>query len=446
MKKLMICFLFTSGLTFAQEPVELELSEAVSYALEHKADAEKARLDIDNADAQIAEVRANALPNISASAATTYNPLLQQNILPGEFFGAPGEDIAVAFGRKWNSNANVQLSQVLFNQAVFTGLKAAKSTKEFYQLNAQLTNEEIIETVATAYYQVYQSQQMLENINSNLELTEQTLKIVEGLYVNGLAKKIDYDRTKVALNNLISNKQQAINAVELSENALKFMIGMSIAQEITLPEQNFQPAFLPGTDLKMSERTELALLDKQMELLKWQKKATLAEYYPSASLVGNYGWLGQGNEIPLWNGKDQGVFWSDLGSIGVNISIPIFNGGATKARVKQNQIEIEKAQEDFQETELALQLAYKNAIAQLENSFLTIETQEENVTLAQEVLEDTQNNYELGLASLNDMLDVERELAEAKNNLTNAQLDYKLAEVSLLKSQGKLETLKENNL
>ena len=391
MKNMIVWFLLATSIAFAREPVELDLTEAVSYALEHKADAEKARLDINNADAQISEVRANALPNLSANAGTTYNALLQENILPGEIFGAPGESIAVAFGRKWNSTANVQLSQTIFNQAVFVGLKAARSTKEFYQLNAKLTNEEIIEKVATAYYQVYQSQQTLENLQSNLELTEKTLKIVKGLYDNGLAKKIDYDRSIVALNNLKSNRQQAINAVDLSENALKFMIGMAIDQEITLPEQSFQPTFLPGIEFGISDRTELELLDK-------------------------------------------------------HISIPIFNGGATSARVRQNQIEIDKAQEDLEETKLSLQLAYENATAQLENSFLTIDTQEENVALAQEVLEDIQNNYELGLASLNDMLDAERELSTAKNNLTNAQLEYKLAEVALLKSQGKLETLKENNL
>ncbi|UJH92896.1 TolC family protein [Antarcticibacterium sp. 1MA-6-2] len=447
MKKLLIGLLLTSSFSFAQEsPIELNLPKAVSYALENKAEAQKARLDIEQANAKIAEVRANALPNISANANTTFNPLLQQNLLPGEIFGMPGEDIAVALGRKWTSNANAQLTQTLFNQQVFTGLKAARSTKEFYQLNAQLTNEEIIEKVATAYYQVYQTQQMLENLQSNLELTEQTVNIVKGLFENGLAKEIDYDRSKVALNNLIASRQQALNAVELSENALKFMIGMSMSQEIRLPAEAFQPVVLPGKNLEMNERTELQLLNKQIELLNWQKKATLAEYYPSAALVANYGWLGQGDVVPLWNGKDKGVFWSDLSAVGLNIQIPIFNGGATKSRVKQNQIDIEKAQADFRETELALQLAYSNALAQLENNLITIRTQEENVELAQEVYQDTQNNYGLGLASLNDMLDAERDLAEAKNNLTNARLDYKLAEVELLKSQGKLETLNENNL
>lgn len=446
MKKLLIGLLFTTGFAFAQDPVALDLKEAVAYALEHKAEAEKARLDIKNADARIAEVRANALPNLSASANTTYNPLLQENVLPGEIFGMPGQDIAVAFGKEWTSNANAQLTQTLFNQQVFTGLKAAKSTKEFYQLNAQLTNEEIIERVANAYYQVYQAQQMLENLQSNLELTEQTVEIVQGLFENGLAKKIDYDRSKVALNNLVANRQQVLNSVALSENALKFMIGMPIGQEISLPEQTFDPVILPETNIGEVERTELQLLNKQLELLNWQKKASQAEYYPSAALIANYGWLGQGDVFPVGNGEDKGVYWSDLAAVGVNINIPIFNGGATKSRVKQNQIEIEKAREDLKDTELAMELAHANAVAQLENSLLTIRTQEENVALAREVLEDMQNNYGLGLASLNDMLDVERDLAAAMNNLTNARLEYKLAEVQLLRSQGQLETLTNNTL
>ena len=446
MKKLLISFLLVTGLASAQEQQVISLSDAISFALENKADAEKARLNIAGADAQIAEVRASALPQLNGSGSTTYNPLLQESILPGVLIGKPGEDIAVAFGKKWSSVGTVQLTQTLFNQAVFTGLKAAKTTKEFYLLNAQLTEEQIIEKVATAYFQVYKSKQVVENLQSNIELTEQTIEVVKGLYENGLAKKIDLDRAKVAVNNLIAGRQQALNAVELTENALKFMIGMSISEEIALPEESFQPVYLPSADYDSAERTELQLQQKQVELLNWQKKATLAEYYPSASLSANYGWLGQGDEVPLWNGQQNGVNWSDMAGIGVNVQIPIFNGFATKSRVKQDQIEIEKARADLQEIKLGLQLAYKNALAQLENNLLTIQMQEENVQLAQQVFEDMSNNFELGLASLNDLLDAERDLAAAKNNFSNARLDYKLAEVQLLKSQGNLQTLTENIL
>ena len=445
MKKLIFGFIFCGALMSGQQVQRLTLSEAIAHALEHKAEAEKARLDIRKGDAQIAEVRANALPNLSFNSNTSYNPLLQETVLPGEMFGAPGQQVKVAFGQKWTSSNMVQLTQVLFNQSVFTGLKAARSTKEFYILNAALTEEQIIERVANAYFQVYQAEEMLNNAKSNLDITTQTIQIIQGLYDAGLARKIDLDRTVVARNNVNSGVLQLENTLDLAENTLKFMIGMPMNQEIELPEQTFDPAILPDRTANFEDRTELKLMDKQLELLQWQKKATIAEYYPTAALSANYGFLGQGEKMPWWNGSSNGVFWSDLASIGLNISIPIFNGFATKSRVELNQIEIEKAEADLRETYLGLDLSHKNALVQLENNMTMITTQEGNMKLADEVLANTRCNYQHGLATLNDILDAERDLTEAKNNLTKAQLDYKLAEINLLKSQGKLRTLNENN-
>ena len=152
MKKFAFSLLFIGGLIFGQEAKMLTLPEAISYALQNKADAEKARLDIRRGDAQIAEVKSSAYPNISFGSNTTFNPLLQESVLPGEIFGAPGQQVKVAFGQKYTSSNMLQLTQVLFNQSVFTGLKAAKTTREFYIINAELTEEQIIERVANAYF------------------------------------------------------------------------------------------------------------------------------------------------------------------------------------------------------------------------------------------------------------------------------------------------------
>ena len=315
MKKLLIGLVLCGGLFQAQEAKVLTLPEAIEHALQHKAEAEKARLNIKKGDAQIAEVKANAYPNLSFNSNTAYNPLLQETVLPGEMFGAPGQQVKVSFGQRWTSSNMIQLQQQLFNQSVFTGLKAAKSTKEFYLINAQLTEEQIIEKVANAYFQVYQAEQMNENAKSNLKINDQTIKIIKGLYDAGLARKIDYDRVVVARNNVNSAVQQTSNAVDLSENALKFMIGMDMNQEIQLPQQTFDPSVL-GYDANMDDRTEIKLMNKQLELLEWQKKASEAEYYPVVALSANYGFLGQGAKFPWWHGEKDGVYWSDLASIG----------------------------------------------------------------------------------------------------------------------------------
>ena len=430
--------LLTTALS-AQSSRELSLSEAISYALQHKADAEKAQLNIKNADAQITEAKAGALPKLNASSTTTYNPILQEMVIPS--FIDPTQTLKLTMGQKWTSSNSLALQQALFNQAVFVGLKAAKSTREFYIINAQLTEEQIIEKVANAYYQVYQAEQMLSNLDDNLAITEQTNTIIKGLYDAGLAKKIDYDRTQVALNNLKSTRNQLVNTVSLSENALKFIIGMPMEESVKLPASAFDPQLIEVEETQLSERTELKVLGKQLELLDWKKRATEAQYYPTASLSANYTWYGQGSKFPWWNGSKNGVYWSDIASISLNITVPIFNGFAIKSKVEQSKIEIQKAQADLRDTQLALDMSFKNAKTQLENSAIGISTQEENVKLAEEVLSNIRNNYKFGLASLNDILDAEKDLASAKNNLTKSKLDYKLAEIQLLKSQGKLKTL-----
>ena len=217
MKKIAVIalLLFNVGV-WAQEIKELTLKEAVNYALENKNEAKKARLEIQKSNYKIKEVRANALPNVSVSGGINYNPLLQETVLPGEIFGQPGRSINVAFGQKWNANATAVATQVLFNQTVFTGLKAARTTREFYILNNELTEEQVIEKVAKAYFQVYKTQQQLNNLESNLALTQKTVDVIKGLFDAGLAKKIDLDRVNVTLNNLKSARQQLVNAVEIT--------------------------------------------------------------------------------------------------------------------------------------------------------------------------------------------------------------------------------------
>jgi len=121
--------------------------------------------------------------------------------------------------------------------------------------------------------------------------------------------------------------------------------------------------------------------------------------------------------------------------------VPIFNGFSTRSKVRQADVDIRKTQEDLIDTKLSLDMAFQNAKTQINNSIITINNQKENATLAQEVLNDTQNNYQNGLATLTDLLDAENAYIEAQNNYTSALLDFKLAEVQLIKAKGELRTL-----
>lgn len=213
MKKTILITLLTFTLfVSAQEVAPLTLKDAINFALENKSDAKKAKLEVENSEYKIQEVRSRALPQISANGSLNYNPILQTTVIDGDNFGAPGTIIQAAFGQKWNSVAGVSFSQAIFDQSVFTGLRAAKTTREFYQINAELTDEQVIERVANAYYQVYVQQQQLLLVENNLKNASKVKDIIKGQFENGLAKKIDLDRISVRVNNINALKQQINNA------------------------------------------------------------------------------------------------------------------------------------------------------------------------------------------------------------------------------------------
>ena len=442
MKKLFLIPLFVFALTANAQIKTLTLKDAITYALENKAEAKKAKLEIENGEYKIQEIRSRALPQISANGSLTYNPILQTNVLDGAMFGQPGQSIQVAFGQKWTSGAGISLSQAIFDQSVFTGLRAAKSTREFYQINNQLTEEQVIERVANNYYSVYVQRERLILLDSNYVNTTKVRDIVKGQFDNGLAKRIDLDRIIVKMSNIDTDRQQIKNQIELQENALKFYMGMPIETQIALPKTEFEITPIALTELpNTANRTEYLLLKKQEELLEFQKTAVKAEYYPTLSLVAGYNYLGQGPEVPFFAKPADGVYWSDYSAIGLNLRVPIFTGFGTRARVRQADVNIRSLQEDIKDTQLGLDLDYRNAKAQIENNLVTIKNQKENMRLAGDILKNTKNNYLQGLASLTDLLDSENASLEAQNNYTRAVLAYKIAEIALIKSKGELKNL-----
>ncbi len=427
-----------------QDTVKLELKDALGYALSANQDARKSRLDIENSDYQIDEVRSRALPQISGSAGLNYNPILQKSALPGDIFGKPGETLLVAFGQKWNANAGISLNQTLFDNSVITGLKAARTTREFYQLNAKLTEEQIIEEVATTYYKVLVQRQQLSTLDSTISNTQKVWNILKSLLDNGLAKKIDVDRIAVNYSNLNSQRVQLVNGMELLQNQLKFYMGMPIETPVVIPNatlSEIHPSVVAVTDRNGINRTELVLLGKQKELLHYQREAFRSEYMPSLSLTGSYSYQGLGNKFPIFRGTDKGANWFDVSVVGLSLRVPLFNGFATRSRVRQAEVSIKKIEEDISRTKLALNLDFENAKTQMNNSVVNMNSQEKNMQLAEQVYFNTQNNYNNGLATLTDLLQSETSLTEAQNNYSKSLLDYKIAEIQLIKANGTLKSL-----
>ncbi len=426
----------------AQE--EITLKQAIQFALENKAEAQKARLEITRGDLKIKEAKSGALPQISASGGLQYNAIIQENALQMQADDGQGnvvnQTMIIKMGQPWNTNASLSLYQNLFDQRVFTGLKAAKSTREFYQINAKLTEEQIIQRVATAYHQVFVTSQKLENIDASYENTNKIKNIIQSLFDNGLAKEIDLDRTKVSLVNIQSTRQQIVNAVQLQEFALKFYMGMPVETPIKLVGEASEIDYLLLEEqFDYTKRTEVAALLKQKELLGYNYEATRALLYPTVGLTANYGINGFGQDFPLNNS----TYWSNLASIGLQVKVPIFTGFSTKSKIEQAQLDIDKLDLEIKDALLGLDLEYLTAKTEISNLIVNLDNQKANVQLAEKVFKNTQANYQHGLAPLTELLDAEQAYTTAKNNYSNVLLEYKVAEVALLKARGELNKITE---
>jgi len=423
----------------------LTLKDALNYALNNSEALRKARLEIEGGRHKVAEVRASALPQIDAVSTLTNNLLVQQFVLPAEFMGGtPGEFVAIEAGQTWNAMSQVQLNQQIFNQQVFTGLKAAKSSEEYYRLAAQLAEENLIQQVATNYYQVIITRQQLNVVKANIERVSQLEKTTENQFNLGLAKKIDLDRIRVNKGNLRAQYEQLEYAVTQQENLLKYYMGMPIAQPIVIPETEVNKleseavVSLANGTFNVEQLVDYQVLKRQEDLLGLQRKSYIAEYYPTLSISGNYLYNSQSNRFNLYSPRALNY---DMSAVTLNLRIPIFDGNARRSRIRQADVELQKIHEDLRNTSNALTMAYENAKIQIKNSLNTIESQRANKEFAEEVFKSTQNNYQNGLASLTDLLTAETDLVAAQNSYNEALLNYKVAQIELVKSNGQIKSL-----
>ena len=431
---LLLAATFTAGIAQAQTvPQSLSLKDALNYAIKNSESVKKARLDIEGGKYKTQEVRAAALPQLTGTGTFTDQVVKQQMFFNGQI---------IPIGTTYNASAQAQFSQQLFNQQVFTGLKAAKTSEDYYNLNAELTEENLIEQVSTSYYQLLVNRQKLSVIDTNIKNVRRIENIVSTQYKNGLAKKIDLDRVKVNITNLQNQRDQLVNGITQQENVLKFYMGMPVNASIIIPEvelTKINPSIrdLNSMDsLKLENRTEFQLIKKQEDLLNLQKKAYKSEYYPTLSLTGNYSYNGLSDQVSFKDSRSYG-----MGAIGLTLRVPIFDGFATRSRVRQAEVDILQNKEDQRSLSNSLNMAYENAKLTLQNSLNTINSQKENVILAEEVYNSTQNNYKNGLAGLTDLLDAENDLTEAQNSHSQALLSFKLAEIQLIKSNGNIKSL-----
>ncbi len=428
-----------------QQPKELTLQEAIEFALSNNENIKRAKLDEKSAEYLVKEVRGSGLPQLNGTAQFSAYPSLPTQLLPGELAGQPaGTFIPVQFGTKYSTTAGVELQQLLFSQSYFVGLQAAKTTKDLYALRTQMSKEDIIYNIGSAYYQVLQAKEQFNTIDANYSRLQQLEGILQLQRDNDLARKVDVNRITVNKTNLENQRQSLTASLEQAENALKFFMGMPMETEIEVSDSPNQLDNVFPTNEEanafMAQRTDFQLLDRQRNLNLLNIKNIKSGYYPTLAAFGNYSYNAQRNEFNFTK-TGAGYPWFKTFVVGIQLNVPIFDGFQRKYRVKQAEVEVMKLDQDLNQLRQSTQMGLDNASRQMQTSLRSIQNQERNVEMAREVYNTTNDLYKEGLSPLTDLLEAETALRESETNLNTEKLKYKIAQLDYVRARGELLTL-----
>jgi outer membrane protein len=429
-------FIITST-AFAQSSQTLTLKEAVNYALQHNISIQTSLLNKQSVDFQVREAKSTARPQIQAMVNYDNNLKLPRTVLPfnpgGQTPQEQAQPTAVELGTRHNLLGQVELQQMIYDQAYWTGLKAVRKSSELNQLEIAQTKEDVAFQVAQAYYLAQVARKQKEIYKSNLDKNLKLLEITGFQYKNGVVQKVDLDRIKVNQVNLQTELENLENAYQQSINYLKYMMGLEQNQAITLADSVQTMGLMPAeTQPNFQSRLSIQLLQKNKELEMLDMKYTQSGYYPSLTAFARYS---------VQNYFIEGQDWFDASTVGIRLNVPIFDGFKKSNKMQQSRIKMQKIDLQVQNQTAFLQMEHSNILNQLRNKQSVITKQNENMQLADEVYQTTNTQYKNGVATLSDLLNAETSLREAQTAYFTALLQAKIAELEYIKSNGYLLTI-----
>ena len=426
-----LCF----QVSFGQAELSLNLDQALEMALRKNTIMLNAALDIDYAETQVNELKAQGLPQVSGSADFSHTFKIPTQIIPGDFVGQPGTMIATQFGVPFNVNVGVGASQLLFDGTFFLGLKAASEFVNISKLSASASEIDIKEGVTKAYYMALISQQNIGQLSASLANIKKLQSETEQLYKAGFAEKLDVDRLTLSVSNLEININKLQNQAKLAKQLLLNTIGVDVNQELTLTSK------IPGEPTSDSyaavfnpeNRIEIKLIDQQQELNQLNLKRYKMGYFPS--IYGNFSY---GSSTFASDGKfgELGDDWYGNGRYAVSLNVPIFDGLYKKAKMDQAKIDFKKTENTKQQALLGMNLQVGQAKTNYLNALKTIELQKKSQDLAESIFNTTKIKFKEGIGSSFEMINAESELTQANTNYLIALYELNVARIDLNKALG----------
>ncbi len=431
--RLIILFLIaglagTAAIVHAQERV-LGLEECIEIALKNNKQLLLFQEKTNQAKVRKSEAAGSYWPNLSALGAYIYNHEINKvNFMGNE----------IALGAKESYLGKLSLTQPLFmGGKVYQSNRQAEIGMRLARWDYLKQRDDLLYQVKQNFYTVLLAQQMVRINQEAYEVVAAHLKVSQALYNEGKMSNYDVSRVKVQLANQKTNLIKARNNLIINVNALINILGVEPALKteftgqldyVEKPVQDYET----GLSQALGKRIELRQALLQEEAANSLVSLARSGHWPNLLL--NSVFSRQNS-----SGLSADQVWTNSWTTTVSLTIPLFEGFTTKARIAQ--AESQKEQILLTKDQLIdnIKIEVKQAYFTLDQAKDNIAGQSENVDTAKDNLRIAQQRYKLGLMSDIEVRDAELTLTQAETNYYQAAYEYIMAQAKVEKVIG--ETL-----
>lgn len=437
-----LCLLFlATGASWGQfqpsSPQVYTLDECIQLAEKHNAQLIAAEQSYKASRGRVWTAWGGLLPSLNSdvgysrtvygpSEFPTYDPLLGQTVL---------QTTGVRTSKGYSASIRAGQSWSLGGYNLFD-IREKTASRNSAQSSYRLTRQELILSVKRAYFDVLKSEMLLEIQKEALKRANEQLKIAETRYELGAASYSDVLKAKVLHGDVKLALISSENTVKLAKASLNSWMGQDVNASIDVEENLTKPDFDYSYEDALTDamRDNPSLKKANFDLNSAMAQLGMARsgFFPSLSLSGSYSWSNpELDEIK--NILEREYSWRLSASISLNI-FDNFQKNYNFSWAKANR---NSARENFYQTKRDVALELKQAYLNVEEAQQKINLTQEKVESAEEDLELVQEKYNLGSASILELLDAEVSFKQAESDQVEALYDYNLAVAQFEKAMGK---------
>jgi outer membrane protein TolC len=331
---------------------------------------------------------------------------VEQNFFPKNFYDARVRTSMPLINTDLYMNRTIQGQQVMMKQFEIAAYKR--------QLVYDIKSAYFIYLGANAAVKIYES--ALQLVNKNVEINESLLRNGKSLPANYLRSKSEAERVKAELN---SAQNRASNA----RKYFNFLLNRELDAEI---DTNYNVSVTESVDtsnLAVEGREELHMLRTAKEINESTLKLTKLSRVPKLNAF-----FDLGSQAADWRVNDNSRYYL----VGVQLSVPLFQGFRTNHTIRQNNLEIEKTQLNLSHTTQQLNLAAMVAKNDLLTATQNYVASREQLKSSQSYFNLVEKGYQQGINSLIEFLD-------GRNQLTLSQLQQNVRLYEMLIASAKVE-------